>query len=252
MLHAGQPLGQTCDVHACLPTLAALPSCRSLPAAKVVLRRSLGAPVPPFLAKTGALVMTVPQAKGLEFNGGAGGQGVGCCFGVARCYDCTGCCNRQPSLEPCQCLPCHTAAPCLLPPAADVFILNFFADSPCKDEWRILLHVRSTECPAAPPASRSRRQGAAAAPSPPTPFRPPVICLLCSSSHPPALQYLAELEQRQRHMELENEKQRRQGLPPTLDIAAEMPFGRPLAEVSASDLGLAGTRGPLVRRGTPL
>lgn len=42
-------------------------------------------------AKIDAVVMTVPQAKGLEFN--------------------------------------------------DVFILNFFADSPCKEEWRILLQV---------------------------------------------------------------------------------------------------------------
>ncbi|KAL4457799.1 hypothetical protein ABPG75_012664 [Micractinium tetrahymenae] len=56
---------------------------------QVVLRRSLASEVPPFLAKIDAVVMTVPQAKGLEFN--------------------------------------------------DVFILNFFADSPCKEEWRILL-----------------------------------------------------------------------------------------------------------------
>ncbi|EFN58513.1 hypothetical protein CHLNCDRAFT_140575 [Chlorella variabilis] len=58
---------------------------------QVVLRRTLASPVPHFLAKIDAVVMTIPQAKGLEFN--------------------------------------------------DVFILNFFADSPCKEEWRILLQA---------------------------------------------------------------------------------------------------------------
>ncbi|KAL4858033.1 TPR and ankyrin repeat-containing protein 1 [Chlorella vulgaris] len=56
---------------------------------QVVLRRTLASSVPPFLRKIDAVIMTVPQAKGLEFN--------------------------------------------------DVFILNFFADSPCKEEWRVLL-----------------------------------------------------------------------------------------------------------------
>jgi hypothetical protein len=51
--------------------------CRHLPlplqtefgANQVVLRRSLGAAVPRFLAKVDAVIMTIPQAKGLEFNG---------------------------------------------------------------------------------------------------------------------------------------------------------------------------------------
>lgn len=58
-------------------------------ASQVVLRRTLASPVPHFLAKIDAVIMTIPQAKGLEFN--------------------------------------------------DVFILDFFAQSPCKDEWRVLL-----------------------------------------------------------------------------------------------------------------
>jgi hypothetical protein len=36
---------------------------------QVVLRRSLGAAVPRFLLKVDAVIMTIPQAKGLEFNG---------------------------------------------------------------------------------------------------------------------------------------------------------------------------------------
>jgi hypothetical protein len=39
-------------------------------ASQVVLRRTLASPVPHFLAKIDAVIMTIPQAKGLEFNDG--------------------------------------------------------------------------------------------------------------------------------------------------------------------------------------
>ena len=44
---------------------------------QVVLRRTLASPVPHFLAKIDAVVMTIPQAKGLEFNGAGQGPGEG-------------------------------------------------------------------------------------------------------------------------------------------------------------------------------
>lgn len=43
----------------------------------MVLRRTLASPVPHFLAKIDAVVMTIPQAKGLEFNGAGQGPGEG-------------------------------------------------------------------------------------------------------------------------------------------------------------------------------
>lgn len=36
----------------------------------MVLRRTLASPVPHFLAKIDAVIMTIPQSKGLEFNDG--------------------------------------------------------------------------------------------------------------------------------------------------------------------------------------
>eukprot|EP00887_Chlorella_sp_A99_P003743 scaffold7.g3743.t1 len=71
---------------------------------QAVLVRSLSSAVPHFLRKVDAIVMTVPQAKGLEFN--------------------------------------------------DVFILDFFAHSPAKEEWRVLLQARAG--PRAGPASALR------------------------------------------------------------------------------------------------
>jgi hypothetical protein len=137
-----------------------------------VLRRSLASLVPRFLAKVDALVMTVPQAKGLEFNGARCGwgpkqAGAAAGWGARRRGAC--CCRGPLHWLACTPLPIHTpkntpppppnkkqqpvnsslypSAPlCPLgkhacPLLADVFILNFFADSPCKEEWRVLLQA---------------------------------------------------------------------------------------------------------------
>ena len=118
----------------------------------------------------------------------------------------------------------------------DVFILNFFADSPCKEEWRVLLQ--------ASPCRRRRCRYAvrfALVPDPGHAWAAASVCgspatalpwpanMYCLRPVPPAyctaLQYLAELD----------ETQKREG-------AAALPFGKPLQQVSASELGFAGAR----------
>lgn len=104
-------------------------------------------PTPPS-SKVDAVVMTVPQAKGLEFNGAPAGavpdqhrQGlrsrdpilcrVGCRW--RRRGAAAGCLLVKPTARACISLDvgCHAPAALHLPPQpADVFILDFFADSP--------------------------------------------------------------------------------------------------------------------------
>ena len=104
-----------------------------------------------------------------------------------------------------------------------MFILDFFAQSPCKEEWRVLLTVRAAGNPCVGRAAGAlcgTQQGPQLSAS----ARSPLLCLQTALRYcPTPLQYLAEVEA----------LEKREG-------AQKLPFEKPLVDVSGTWLGCFG------------